>query len=50
MCDLPIAQMRAHFHAGEVIFRQGETANRFYLIENGKVVLESAERSAARRS
>ena len=31
--------MRSHFHAGEVIFREGEAANRFYLIEQGKVGL-----------
>jgi CRP/FNR family transcriptional regulator, cyclic AMP receptor protein len=35
--------MRARFRAGEVIFREGETANRFYLIDNGKVTLESAQ-------
>jgi CRP/FNR family cyclic AMP-dependent transcriptional regulator len=35
-CALP-----AHFRAGEVIFREGEEANRFYLITSGKVVLES---------
>jgi CRP/FNR family transcriptional regulator, cyclic AMP receptor protein len=35
--------MHSHFRAGEVIFREGETANRFYLIESGKVVLESDE-------
>lgn len=34
--------IRTHFEKGQVIFRQGETANRFYLIEQGKVVLESA--------
>ena len=27
--------MRSHFHAGEFIFREGEAANRFYLIEQG---------------
>ena len=31
----------AHFDAGELIFRDGEMANRFYLIRQGKVVLES---------
>ncbi len=31
------------FDAGQVIFRVGETANRFYLIESGHVVLESGE-------
>ena len=34
--------MRAQFPAGQVIFRKGETANRFYLIESGKVALESS--------
>jgi CRP/FNR family cyclic AMP-dependent transcriptional regulator len=34
--------MRAQFTAGYVIFRKGETANRFYLIESGKVALESS--------
>jgi CRP/FNR family transcriptional regulator, cyclic AMP receptor protein len=34
--------MRAQFTAGQVIFRKGETANRFYLIEHGKVALESS--------
>lgn len=31
------------FENGEVIFRAGEIANRFYLIETGQVVLESGE-------
>jgi CRP-like cAMP-binding protein len=35
--------LTAHFKAGEVIFREGEPADRFYLIQNGKVVLESGE-------
>ena len=34
--------MRSHFRAGTVIFREGESANRFYLIEHGKVALESS--------
>jgi len=34
--------MRSHFEAGHVIFREGETAKRFYLIEHGKVALESS--------
>src|SRR5689334_18423565 len=33
--------MRAHFGAGELIFREGDPANRFYLILSGKVALES---------
>jgi CRP/FNR family transcriptional regulator, cyclic AMP receptor protein len=35
-CALP-----AHFQAGEIIFRERETADRFYLITGGRVVLES---------
>ncbi len=34
--------MRSEFKAGQVIFRKGETANRFYLITRGKVALESS--------
>jgi CRP/FNR family transcriptional regulator, cyclic AMP receptor protein len=33
----------AHFKKGETILREGELANRFYLIESGKVVLESSD-------
>ena len=33
--------IRTHFEAGQSIFREGETANRFYLIEQGEVVLEA---------
>jgi CRP/FNR family transcriptional regulator, cyclic AMP receptor protein len=33
--------MATHFETGEIILHQGEFANRFYLIEGGKVVLES---------
>jgi CRP/FNR family transcriptional regulator, cyclic AMP receptor protein len=33
--------MRCHFARGELIFREGDPANRFYLINTGKVVLES---------
>ena len=32
------------FEKGRIIFREGEMANRFYLIETGKIVLESSER------
>ena len=35
--------MQTRFEKDQVIFRQGETANRFYLIESGEVVLESVE-------
>src|SRR5207248_509808 len=32
-----------HFKKGQIILREGELANRFYLIESGKVALESGE-------
>jgi CRP/FNR family transcriptional regulator, cyclic AMP receptor protein len=35
--------MRSHFEAGELIFREGDSANRFYLLLNGKVILESRQ-------
>jgi CRP-like cAMP-binding protein len=35
--------MSTHFKKGQTILREGEFANRFYLVESGKVVLESAE-------
>ena len=31
----------SHFKTKQMIFREGEMANRFYLVESGKVVLES---------
>jgi CRP-like cAMP-binding protein len=33
--------MQTHFRANETIFREGDPANRFYLIQTGKVSLES---------
>jgi CRP-like cAMP-binding protein len=33
--------MRVQFEAGDFIFREGDPANRFYLIESGQVALES---------
>jgi CRP-like cAMP-binding protein len=33
--------MATRFEKDQIIFRAGETANRFYLLETGKVVLES---------
>jgi CRP/FNR family transcriptional regulator, cyclic AMP receptor protein len=33
------------FQKGQIIFREGECANRFYLIETGKVILESSGNS-----
>src|SRR2546430_2750557 len=35
--------IRFHFDKGQTILRKGDLANRFYLIESGKVVLESGE-------
>ena len=33
--------MRTQFRAGEVIFQQGDPANRFYLLQRGKVTVET---------
>lgn len=38
-CAIPV-----HFEEGQIIFKQGDMANRFYLIESGKVVLESTDK------
>jgi CRP/FNR family cyclic AMP-dependent transcriptional regulator len=35
-CAIPV-----HFKRGQIVLHEGELANRFYLIESGKVVLES---------
>ena len=43
MKTLADCAMRIKFSAGESIFRQGEIANRFYVIHQGKVVLEAHE-------
>ena len=40
------AAMKAKFEAGQIIFREGDPANRFYLIQQGKVVLEAPRREA----
>ena len=37
--------MASHIKSGQIIFREGDMANRFYLIESGKVVLESGNDS-----
>ena len=37
-CAIPV-----HFKKGQTVLREGELANRFYLIESGRVVLESGE-------
>lgn len=34
-----------HFKAGDVLFREGEPANQFYLIQTGKIALEAHEPS-----
>ena len=34
--------MHSHFHTDGIIFREGEAANRFYLIVRGKIRLESS--------
>ncbi len=36
------AAMLKDFAPGEIIFREGDPANRFYLIESGKVILETS--------
>ncbi|HEY0455200.1 MAG TPA: cyclic nucleotide-binding domain-containing protein [Verrucomicrobiae bacterium] len=33
--------MKVQFEPGQLVFEQGDVANRFYLLENGKVALES---------
>lgn len=33
--------MQVQFDAGQLIFREGDLANRFYLIEQGKIALEA---------
>ena len=40
---LAACTMATHFDSGQVIFRAGEPANGFYLIERGKVVLEEPQ-------
>ena len=40
LADLAI---HTRFEAGESIFREGDPANRFYLIQQGKVALESGD-------
>src|SRR6266487_6262817 len=39
--------METKFAAGQLIFREGDVANRFYLILEGKVTLEAEARDAA---
>jgi len=33
--------MQVHFRKGEAIFRQGDPANRFYLLQHGRVAIEA---------
>lgn len=40
---------RLQFAPGQIIFRQGDTANRFYLIEKGSIELEAAVEGNARK-
>src|ERR1051325_11288175 len=40
---------RTHFGEGQIIFHQGETANRFYLIEEGVIELEATLAPGERR-
>ena len=35
------AAMQTHFERNQIIFHEGEQANRFYLIQHGHVILES---------
>jgi CRP-like cAMP-binding protein len=39
--------MRMHYDAGQLIFREGDPANRFYLLEQGRVSLESHRKDEA---
>jgi CRP-like cAMP-binding protein len=39
---LNVNAMMMFYQPGEVIFREGDPANRFYLIQKGKVTLESS--------
>lgn len=41
--------MVTRFQPGEVIFREGDPANRFYLILSGKVAIESQGRDSGRK-
>jgi CRP/FNR family transcriptional regulator, cyclic AMP receptor protein len=44
---LAACAMLAQFKEGELIFREGDPANRFYLLEEGKVSLESPAKDEA---
>ena len=40
--------MQAYFNPGEIIFREGDPANRFYLLRSGKVCLEASDESGSK--
>ena len=40
--------MQAYFNPGEIIFREGDPANRFYLLRSGKVCLEASDESSSK--
>lgn len=43
LCILAEGAGKAMFATEEILFREGEPANRFYLIEKGRIVLEARE-------
>ena len=47
LCLLADSAMRVRYETSELIFREGDPANRFYLIEQGRVSLESHRRDEA---
>jgi CRP/FNR family cyclic AMP-dependent transcriptional regulator len=47
---LAASAMRMHFNSGQYIFSEGDPANRFYLIESGKVSLESGRKDETAES
>ncbi|MEW6157166.1 MAG: cyclic nucleotide-binding domain-containing protein [Verrucomicrobiota bacterium] len=48
-CILTEGAKEARFEPGEVLFRMGEPANAFYLIENGSIALEVHDASQTTR-
>ena len=47
LCLLADSAMRVRYETSELIFHEGDPANRFYLIEQGRVSLESHRRDKA---
>ncbi len=43
LADLAAGAKAVQFKAGDLLFREGEPANRFYLIERGSIALEAHE-------